>query len=313
MCLDKTGTITKGEMSVKCVFSLIEEEQFLEDLFTIESLSTHPLSIAILKYLENLNINKNKADSIELIPGRGLKALHNDITYYAGNGTLMNELSINVDKDQETKLSKEGLTIIHLVKANTYIGYVAIEDVIRETSYKAIKELKKHNIESIMVTGDNEYTAVSIGNKVEIDNVYARVTPKEKAQIILDKKDNNVVAFVGDGINDAVALTSADIGIAIGTGSDVAIASADVILPSNDLSDVVTLIELSKKTINNIKLNLFWAFFYNFIGIIIATGVFYPIFGLKLNPMIGALAMSFSSLSVVTNALRLRFFKKKGY
>ena len=203
------------------------------------------------------------------------------------------------------------LTIIYFAKEFEYLGMVGIEDEIRNTSYEAIKLLKYHNIEPIMVTGDNNFTANSIAERIGIEKVFSKVTPKEKADIIANSKENSTVAFVGDGVNDAVALTSSDIGIAIGTGSDVAVASADVILPSNDLREVVTLVELSKKTINNIKLNLFWAFFYNAVGIVIATGIFYPIWGLKLNPMIGSLAMSFSSFSVVTNALRLRFFKRK--
>lgn len=310
--LDKTGTITKGEMKVKLIDTIIDETNFLQEIYIAESLSTHPLSVAILKFSEEKNIEKIKADTIDILPGRGLKTKYNDCVYFAGNEKLMNEIGIEIEKEKEISYSKQGLTVIYFAKNNKYLGMVGLEDEIRETSYTAIQELKKLNIETIMITGDNEITAKSIGDKVGIDNIYSKVTPKEKAEIISNNKnDNDVSAFVGDGINDAVALTSSDIGIAIGTGSDVAIASADVILPSNDLKEVVTLIELSKKTINNIKLNLFWAFFYNFIGIIIATGIFYPLWGLKLNPMIGALAMSFSSFSVVTNALRLRLFKRK--
>lgn len=309
--LDKTGTITTGKMKVQLVDTSLDEHIFNDYLYTIESLSTHPLSSAVVNYALEKGAKENKGDTIELIPGKGLMTIYQNIKYYAGNAELMKDLGINIDTEKETELSMKGLTIIYFAKESEYLGMVGIEDEIRNTSYEAIKLLKYHNIEPIMVTGDNNFTANSIAERIGIEKVYAKVTPKEKAEIIANNKEDSTVAFVGDGVNDAVALTSSDIGIAIGTGSDVAVASADVILPSNDLREVVTLVELSKKTINNIKLNLFWAFFYNAVGIVIATGIFYPIWGLKLNPMIGSLAMSFSSFSVVTNALRLRFFKRK--
>lgn len=309
--LDKTGTITTGKMKVQLVDTSLDEHVFNDYLYTIESLSTHPLSSAVVNYALEKGAKENKGDTIELIPGKGLMTIYQNIKYYAGNAELMKDLGIYIDTEKETKLSMQGLTIIYFAKESEYLGMVGIEDEIRNTSYEAIKLLKYHNIEPIMVTGDNNFTANSIAERIGIEKVYAKVTPKEKAEIIANSKEDSTVAFVGDGVNDAVALTSSDIGIAIGTGSDVAVASADVILPSNDLREVVTLVELSKKTINNIKLNLFWAFFYNAVGIVIATGIFYPIWGLKLNPMIGSLAMSFSSFSVVTNALRLRFFKRK--
>lgn len=309
--LDKTGTITTGKMKVQLVDTSLDEHVFNDYLYTIECLSTHPLSSAVVNYALEKGAKENKGDTIELIPGKGLMTIYQNIKYYAGNAELMKDLGINIDTEKETKLSMKGLTIIYFAKESEYLGMVGIEDEIRNTSYEAIKLLKYHNIEPIMVTGDNNFTANSIAERIGIEKVYAKVTPKEKAEIIANSKEDSTVAFVGDGVNDAVALTSSDIGIAIGTGSDVAVASADVILPSNDLREVVTLVELSRKTINNIKLNLFWAFFYNAVGIVIATGIFYPIWGLKLNPMIGSLAMSFSSFSVVTNALRLRFFKRK--
>lgn len=309
--LDKTGTITAGKMKVQLVDTSLDEHVFNDYLYTIESLSTHPLSSAVVNYALENGAKENKGDTIELIPGKGLMTIYQNIKYYAGNAELMKDLGIDIDTEKEIKLSMQGLTIIYFAKESGYLGMVGIEDEIRNTSYEAIKLLKYHNIEPIMVTGDNNFTANSIAERIGIEKVYAKVTPKEKAEIIANSKEDSTVAFVGDGVNDAVALTSSDIGIAIGTGSDVAVASADVILPSNDLREVVTLVELSKKTINNIKLNLFWAFFYNAVGIVIATGIFYPIWGLKLNPMIGSLAMSFSSFSVVTNALRLRFFKRK--
>lgn len=312
--LDKTGTITKGEMVVQKIKTTVDEQEFLESIYISESKSTHPLSDAILKYCANLEFNKKEADEIEIIPGRGLKARYNQNTYYAGNIELLNELRIDTTILMEDldSLSKLGHTVIFFVKNNNYIGYVSISDEIRPTSKKAINELIKLGVEPIMVTGDHLETASTIANSVGITKVYAKVSPKEKSEIISSNMTENIVcSFVGDGINDAIAITTANIGIAIGTGSDVAKSTADVILPSNDLNEVATLILLSKKTINNIKLNLFWAFFYNSIGILIATGILYPLIGLKLNPMIASLAMSFSSFSVVINALRLRLFKRK--
>ena len=312
--LDKTGTITKGEMVVQEVVPSIDENEFLECIYTTESKSTHPLSTAVLNYCKNLDFKKEEATEIEIIPGRGLKSIYNDNIYYAGNIELLEELGIKTNDliEEVNKLSKLGHTVIFFVKNEKYIGYVSISDEIRSTSKKAIRELINLGVEPIMVTGDHLETAKAIAESIGITNIHAKVSPKEKAEIIsANMNDSTICSFVGDGVNDAVALTTANIGIAIGTGSDVALSSADVILPSNDLSEVATLILLSKKTINNIKLNLFWAFFYNSIGIIIATGLLYPLIGLKLNPMIAALAMSFSSFSVVINALRLRFFKKK--
>lgn len=311
--LDKTGTITKGEMKVQFIHALCDEKDFLNDIYIAESLSTHPLSLAVISYCENLNIEKNVADSIELLPGVGLKAIKENDVYYAGNIELMESLNIIIENEDEiSAISKEGKTVIFFVKNSNYLGYIAISDELRETSAIAISELKHLGIEPIMITGDHTDTANSIAKAVGIEKVYAKVSPKDKANIIQENmNEDTICAFVGDGVNDAVALTTSNIGIAIGAGSDVAVSSADVILPSNDLGEVVTLINLSNKTINNIKLNLFWAFFYNSIGILIATGIFEPLFGLSLNPMIAALAMSFSSFSVVINALRLRNFKKK--
>lgn len=311
--LDKTGTITKGEMTVQVVNNLVSKEEFLKNIYITESLSTHPLSVAVVKYCNLFEIKKENADSIEIIPGKGLKAFKNSDIYYAGNIELLNSLNINIEYNEEiNNLSKEGKTVIFFVKNNEYLGYVGISDEIRPTSSLVIERLNKLGVEPIMITGDNKDTAECIAKTVGIKKVYAKVSPKDKADIISENmSESSVVAFVGDGVNDAIALTTSNIGIAIGAGSDVAISSADVILPSNDLTEVVILIELSKKTISNIKLNLFWAFFYNSIGILIATGIFEPLFGLKLNPMIAALAMSFSSFSVVINALRLKLFKKE--
>ncbi len=311
--LDKTGTITKGVMQVNKISSETSEDEFLKEISITESLSTHPLSKAVLDYCTSKNISINQADEIEIIPGRGLKVRKENDIYYAGNMELLNELNVkNHQLEETTTFSKNGETVIYFVKNDKYIGYVSLKDEIRDTASLAIKEFKEHKINPIMVTGDNYFTALAIANEVGITEVYAKKTPNEKAIILGELQEkHHLVAFVGDGINDAVALTKSDVGIAIGTGSDVAISSADIILPKNDLRSVNTLVSLSKKTINNIKMNLFWAFFYNSIGIIIATGCLYPLWKIKLNPEIAALAMSLSSFCVVMNALRLKLFKKK--
>lgn len=316
--LDKTGTITKGAMKVNAVSTNLEINEFLKEAYLIESLSTHPLSVAIIEYCKNNNITNNAADEVEIIPGRGLKTVSQNIIYYAGNFELLKELKILSEDNLKTlllktnELSNKGETVIYFIKENKYLGYISLKDEVRKTTNEAILSFKEHNITPIMVTGDNHLTSKAIADEVGITEVYAKMKPEEKAEVI-DKlqQEGKIVAFVGDGINDAIALTKSNIGIAIGTGSDVAISSADIILPKNDLRSVNTLISLSKKTINNIKMNLFWAFFYNSIGIIIATGCLYSLLNIKLNPDIGALAMSLSSFCVVMNALRLKFFKEK--
>lgn len=321
--LDKTGTLTKGIMKVSDISTSLSKDEFLKEAYLIESLSTHPLSEAILDYCKNNNITNTLAEEVEIIPGRGLKTKYQDIIYYAGNFELLKELKILSEEKlnelllKTNILSNKGQTVIYFIKITNeskkeYLGYISLKDEIRETSISTIKAFKDHNITPIMVTGDNELTSKAIGEEIGITDVFAKMKPSDKAEII-DKlqKEGKIVAFVGDGINDAIALTKSNVGIAIGTGSDVAITSADIILPKNDLRSVNTLISLSKKTINNIKMNLFWAFFYNSIGIIIATGCLYPLWNIKLNPDIGALAMSLSSFCVVMNALRLKLFKEK--
>ncbi len=324
--LDKTGTITKGQMEVHKVSTLLKEEDFLTQAYITESLSTHPLSVAILNYCKEKKVKEIKANEVNIIPGRGLKTIYLDEIYYAGNFELLTELKVLSDEastellNTTNELSSNGETVIYFVKEKNnlleYLGYISLKDEIRPTSKEAIKEFVNNNVTPVMVTGDNALTSMSIAKEIGFTNdefkVYAKMKPHEKAEVIEKlKKEGKVVAFVGDGINDAIALTTSDVGIAIGTGSDVAISSADIILPKNDLRSVNTIIKLSRKTINNIKMNLFWAFFYNSIGIIIATGFLYPLWHIKLNPDIGALAMSLSSFCVVMNALRLKLFKEK--
>lgn len=308
---DKTGTLTSGKMQVTDFIEIKQVPELAEIIYSLEKKSEHPLAKAICDYFKDKEIleDVNKYQSID---GQGVLGEINGSTYKIGNHRMISKF------DQKTKeiyeqLSKEGKTTLFVTKNDEIVSLIALQDVILETSLAAIKELKKRNIRLIMLTGDNKLVANSVAKDAEIDEVIAEVLPSDKSKIIeslkTDKK--HLVAMVGDGVNDAIALTSADIGIAIGSGSDIAIDSSDIILKRNDLRDVLNVIDLSKRTLTTIAINLFWAFFYNCIGIIIASGVFYPSFGLKLSPMIGSLAMSFSSVFVVLNALTLNLFKLK--
>lgn len=314
--LDKTGTITEGKPVVTDIISLgMSENKILEISAALEKKSEHPLAEAVLlkaKGMELLN-----AENFAAIPGKGITAKIQGNIYYAGNQKLMQEQGISSEKALSSmeKLSKEGKTPLILADEKQVFGIIGVADVVKPTSAKAIQELKKLGIQVIMLTGDNARTAKAIQKQLDIDTVIAEVLPQDKEREISRlQEEGKTVAMVGDGLNDAPALARADVGIAIGAGTDVAIESADIVLMKNDLQDVATAIELSKAVIRNIKENLFWAFFYNVCGIPLAAGVLYPVFGLKLSPMFGAAAMSLSSLFVVSNALRLRFFHslKKG-
>lgn len=314
--LDKTGTITEGKPVVTDIISFgMSENKILEISAALEKKSEHPLAEAVLlkaKGMELLN-----AENFAAIPGKGITAKIQGNIYYAGNQKLMQEQGISSEKALSSmeKLSKEGKTPLILADEKQVFGIIGVADVVKPTSAKAIQELKKLGIQVIMLTGDNARTAKAIQKQLDIDTVIAEVLPQDKEREISRlQEEGKTVAMVGDGLNDAPALARADVGIAIGVGTDVAIESADIVLMKNDLQDVATAIELSKAVIRNIKENLFWAFFYNVCGIPLAAGVLYPVFGLKLSPMFGAAAMSLSSLFVVSNALRLRFFHslKKG-
>ena len=312
--LDKTGTITQGKPVVTDVVSNINEELLLSIAGTLEKASEHPLAEAVIKEVENRKITLKEANEFESISGRGIKAKIDNEEYIAGNIAYIIESNIakNEIVEKSGVLLKEGKTIIYVATKQEVIGAIAVADTIKDTSYKAIQELKNRDIDVYMITGDNALVAESIASKVGIKNVISEVLPQDNEKEVskLQNSGKNV-AFVGDGINDSPALVKSDIGIAIGSGTDIAIESADIVLIKNDLLDVVRAICLGKSVINNIKMNLFWAFFYNCIGIPIAAGVLYNSLGLKLNPMLGALAMSMSSVCVVTNALRLRKFKVK--
>lgn len=305
--LDKTGTITEGKPSiVKTMTFNIDETSALQIAASMETKSEHPLANAFLEYAKEKNIDFLNIDSFTSITGKGIKAYVNKQIYYLGNGKFIKEEGLHLPK-MSPNLSN---TILYLATDVDVIAAFLIEDKIKNSSRTAIEALHKLNIKVMMLTGDNINSAKSISNVLGIDEFEAELQPQEKEKVIQHlMSQNHKVAMVGDGINDAPSLSRADVGIAIGAGTDIAIESADIILMKNSLLDVVSAIELSKATIKNIKMNLFWAFFYNAIGIPVAAGILYPLIGLKLNPMIGALAMSFSSVFVVTNALRLKLFK----
>lgn len=314
--LDKTGTITEGKPVVTDIISFgMSENEILEIGAALEKKSEHPLAEAVLLKAKDMELPN--AENFAAIPGKGITAKIQGNVYYAGNQKLIKEQGISCEKALSSieKLSEEGKTPLILADEKQTLGVIGVADVVKPTSAKAIQELKKLGIQVIMLTGDNARTAKAIQKQLDIDTVIAEVLPQDKEREISRlQEEGKTVAMVGDGLNDAPALARADVGIAIGAGTDVAIESADIVLMKNDLQDVATAIELSKAVIRNIKQNLFWAFFYNVCGIPLAAGVLYPVFGLKLSPMFGAAAMSLSSLFVVSNALRLRFFHslKKG-
>lgn len=336
--LDKTGTITEGKPRVtniitnqdiineamskngkmKVISNVKNSENAQNNLLKIaaslEKNSEHPLAEAIIEKSKEKKIELLEVTEFSAISGRGVKGKIDKIEYLGGNLAFMEEKGIDVQDviSKTDELSKKGQTILYFAKDKGLIGIIAVADTVKSTSKLAIQELKNKNLDVVMLTGDNKNVAKTIGKSLKIDNIISEVMPQDKEKEVakLQSKGKRV-AFVGDGINDSPALVKSDVGIAIGSGTDIAVESADVVLVKNDLLDVVTAIDLSKKVINNIKMNLFWAFFYNTIGIPVAAGVFYLSFGLKLNPMIGAAAMSLSSVCVVTNALRLRAFKNK--
>lgn len=310
--LDKTGTITEGKPKVTDIICEIDENELLQIAGSIENNSKHPLAVAVVEEANNRNIQLLDVLEFENVSGRGLKAKTNGEQYFVGSKNFMNENKIDFYNIDISNFLNQGKTVIYVANSKKVIGAIAIADKVKNDSPQAIEQLKKANIEVVMLTGDTKVVAQNIADTVGIDNVISEVLPQDKSNEVEKlQKQGKKVAFVGDGINDSPALVKSDVGIAIGNGTDIAIESADIVLMKNSLLDVVTSIDLGKTVIKNIKMSLFWAFFYNIIGIPIAAGVFYLKFGLKLNPMIGALAMSFSSVSVVTNALRLQKFKPK--
>ena len=310
--LDKTGTITEGRPVVTDVITDLDENYFLEIAASLENLSEHPLSDAIKTYASEKKSKILTVDNFESVVGKGIKGKINNKLYYAGNLRLIeeNDIKLNNYKNLSEELSKDGKTSMYFANDSEVIGIISAKDLEKESSKIAIDLLKNEGFEVTMVTGDNEITAEAIRKKLNIDKKFAEVLPQDKDKVVNKlQKGGKKVAMVGDGINDAPALVRSDIGLAIGKGSDIAIDSADVVLVKNSLLDLVKSIDLSRATIKTIRENLFWAFFYNVILIPLAAGVFYPKFGLKLNPMFAAFAMSLSSVFVCLNSLRLKRFK----
>lgn len=311
--LDKTGTLTKGKPQVTDILpaSGYDADSLLRLAASLESKSEHPLAAAITRRAGENNVETDEAQGFTALPGHGVRAEINGKTAIGGNAALIKSKGM-LDADMKTlgeRLADEGKTPLYFAFDGRIAGIIAVADVVKEDSGQAISELKNMGIRTVMLTGDNRSTALSVAKQTGIDEVVSDVLPGDKAEVVEKLRKYGKVAMVGDGINDAPALTQADIGIAIGAGADVALDAADVVLMKSSVGDVAAAIRLSRQTLRNIHENLFWAFFYNCIGIPIAAGVLIPAFNIALNPMLGAAAMSLSSFCVVTNALRLNFFK----
>lgn len=319
--LDKTGTVTEGKPVVTDVIPAAGEgdvaetrTELLRTAVSLETLSGHPLADAILKKAKQEGIAPEAVSDYEMIPGQGISGRMNGEKCLAGNRKLMEAENIDLSAAAgvQERLADEGKTPLYFAKGKKLLGLVAAADVVKPTSREAIARMREMGMDVIMLTGDNARTAEAIRKQIGVETVIADVLPQDKEEKVRElQKQGKKVAMVGDGINDAPALARADVGIAIGAGTDIAIESADIVLMKSDLMDVPSAVSLSRAVMRNIRQNLFWAFFYNAIGIPVAAGILYPSFGILLNPMIGAAAMSFSSVSVVSNALRLRFFTPK--
>ncbi len=307
---DKTGTLTKGELTVSKIYNYSDllDEEIIQDVAIIESKSEHPIARAIVKYADEILKNKksNEAKDFKAIPGYGVSAKIEDDEYLIGNKKLMIENGISLNNENDgIELSNEGNSLLFVTKNNKKIALIGVKDIVKDNAKETIKKLKEKNINVIMLTGDNEKTAQYMANEIGINEVIANVKPKEKAEKIKELKRDGIVMMCGDGINDSVSLVTADIGVSISTGTDIAMDSSSVVLMSDNLDKINDLITISKKTIRNIKQNLFWAFFYNICMIPIAMGLLSKN-GITMNPMFAAFAMTISSITVVLNALRLR-------
>lgn len=314
--LDKTGTITQGKPVITDILpsSGVSEEELLKTAASLEQSSEHPLAAAVLAEASLRKIGVPEAEKFSAVPGAGIEGTLDGRKIFAGNEKMLESHGIAAEDYEKTaeRLGDEGKTVLYIANEERVLGLLAAADLPKKDSAQAVAEFRKMGIEVVMLTGDRKRTALAVQKELGIDRVIAEVLPQDKDAVIKElKSSGKKVAMIGDGINDAPALTRADIGIAIGAGTDIAIESADIVLMKSSLMDAVTAIQLSKAVLRNIKENLFWAFFYNCIGIPLAAGVLYPAFGLRLSPMFGAAAMSLSSFFVVTNALRLRFFKPK--
>lgn len=315
--LDKTGTITEGNPRVTDFESFESDSDLLSVIYSLENMSEHPLALSMIEYAKENNANLLEVKEFKTTDGRGIEGIVNNSKYFIGNYKSVEELKLNTKEleDKVNNLSYQGKTPLLIIKDNKVVGLIAVKDEVKESSKQAISELRNKGIKVIMLTGDNRKTAEAIAKEVNVDEVISDVHPEDKQKVInsLKTNDKNLIAMVGDGVNDAPALTSADLGIAIGGGSDIAIESADIVLLRNDLLDVLNVISLSKRVINTIKLSLFWAFFYNFVCVILSTGFLYYLTDKKfmMTPMIASVAMSISSVSVVLTSLTINFFKVK--
>ena len=309
ICFDKTGTLTKGELSISklCNYSNIDEKEILKIVASIENKSEHPIARAIVKKAQDEKIKLEEIKEFKAIPGFGVEAIiESGEKYLIGNKKLMLENNIKIENEKdEQELVSDGNSILFVSSNNKIVALIGVKDILKENVKEVIRKLKQRKINLVMLTGDNEKTAEIIAKEIGIEKVISNVTPKEKAEQIKKIKEDGIVMMCGDGINDSVSLVTADIGVSVSSGTDIAIDSSQVVLMSDNLEKIDDLIDISKKTIRNIKQNLFWAFFYNICMIPIACGVLIP-FGISMNPMIAAFAMTVSSLTVVLNALRLR-------
>ena len=313
---DKTGTLTKGHLSISKIYNYtnLKEEEIIGVIASIENHSEHPIAKGIVRYAKEKNIlvNLEKVSDFRNISGLGIEAKYNGETYLIGNKKLMQENNILLNEtikerkiSDDTLLEKDGNSILFIAKEKKLIALIGVKDIIKENAKEVIKKLKNKNIQTIMLTGDNEETAKAIGNEIGIENVIASVVPKQKAEKITKLKENGMVMMCGDGINDSISLVKADIGVSVGSGTDIAMDSSDVVLMKDDLDRINDLINISKKTMRIIKQNLFWAFFYNICMIPIAAGILIP-FGISMNPMFAAFSMTISSVTVTLNSLRLK-------
>lgn len=311
---DKTGTLTNGKLSINKIYNYSDKEtsEIIKIVASIENKSEHPIARGIVDYAKNKNLELFEVQDFKNISGYGVYAKVNEAEYYIGNLKLMKEQKIDIQNrlEDEEKLEKEGNSILFISENRKVIALIGVKDTIRENVKEVIKKLKEQGKQVVMLTGDNENTANTIANQIGISNVIANVLPKEKAQKINELKKDGLVMMYGDGINDSVSLVTADIGVAVGNGTDIAIDSSDVVLMKGNIDRIIDLIHISKRTIRNIKQNLFWAFFYNICMIPIAIGIFSP-FGITMNPMFASIAMTLSSITVTVNSLRLRKLSKK--
>lgn len=306
---DKTGTLTYGKLKIAEIrnFSSIEENTLLQLVGSIESKSTHPIGKAFENYLEENKIEKLEVKEFESITGLGIIGKVNNQKLILGNSKILKEYNLeNVYSKDEEELTKKGNSIVYVANENKILALIGVNDIVKENAVEVVKELNRNKVETIMLTGDNKETAEKIAEEIGITKVISNVLPTEKAKVIKELKDQNkYVMMCGDGINDSPALATANIGVSVNSGTDIAMDSSDVILTKNDLGSILNLINISKKTVRNIKQNLFWAFFYNCLMIPVAMGLFVSV-GISINPMFASLAMMFSSITVILNALRLK-------